>query len=59
MSFLRLNSKFAPLWGLQITKPDDGLRLADRQTFERFIMANDPHESKAFIRKCALIFLNQ
>jgi hypothetical protein len=35
------------------------LRLADRQTFERFIMANDPHESKAFIRKCALIFLNQ
>jgi hypothetical protein len=59
MSFLRLNSKFAPLWGLQITKADDGLRLADRQTFERFIMANDPHESKVLTIKYSIIVLNQ
>jgi hypothetical protein len=33
------------------------LRLADRQTFVLFIMANDPHVVP--IRKCALLVLNQ
>jgi hypothetical protein len=44
-----VNSKLAPFWGLQTMKPGGGLRLADRQTFERFLMATEPHERRALI----------